>query len=59
MYIKLNLMLCRAEEVGAVVTVSGPEVPLRPLLQRRMHASTATAARLRALLETKKGGGTA
>ena len=46
-------LLRRADEVGAVVSVSGPEVALRPLLQRHLHASSETAAGLRALLAKK------
>jgi hypothetical protein len=47
-------LLRRADEVGAVVSVSGPEVALRPLLPRHLHASSETAAGLRALLAKKR-----
>ena len=49
-----DALLRRADEVGAIVPVSSPDIPLRPLLQQRLHAPSKTAKGLRALLAKKK-----
>ena len=53
-----NALLKRADQAGAIVPVSSPSIALRPLLQRRLQASSKTAAGLQALLAKKKQRGT-
>ena len=48
-------LLRKADEAGAIVPVSSPDVALRPLLEKRSRAPSRTAAGLRALLAKKKG----
>eukprot|EP01043_Picozoa_sp_COSAG02_P050513 COSAG02_NODE_5198_length_4548_cov_1.989885_4_plen_131_part_00 len=49
-----DALLRRADEAGAIVSVSSPDVSLLPLLRQRLHAPSKTAEGLQALLAKKK-----